>query len=60
MATNPTVRAVLAAAIVAELVGAGVVWAAGAAPQAEIRACIETSTGHLYVPVRAGEPRLPR
>ena len=46
-------RAVVTATI-GTLVGAGAVWAAGAATQAEIRACIETSTGHLFVPGSRG------
>jgi len=41
---------VVVAATVAVLAGAGAVWAAGTRTQAEIRACIETATGHLYLP----------
>ena len=47
---------VVVAATVAVLAGAGAVWAAGTRTQAEIRACIETSTGHLYLPGSRGCP----
>ena len=47
---------VVAAATLPVLAGAGAVWAAGARTQAEIGACIETSTGHLYVPGSRGCP----
>ncbi len=47
---------VVAVATIAVLAGAGAVWAAGARTQAGIRACIEASTGHLYVPGSRGCP----
>ena len=45
---------VAGATTIAALVAAGVVWAAGTATQSEIRACIDASTGHLYVPGSRG------
>ena len=53
MTGRATVRAA-AMATVAALAGAGAVWAAGTAGQAEIRACIDASTGHLFVPGSRG------
>lgn len=46
---------VIASALVASGVGAGAVLALGARTQAEITACVEAVTGHLFLPA-AGRP----
>lgn len=51
-----SVRAIAVATVIAALAGGGAVWAAGAVTQAEIRACVDGSTGHLYVPGSRGCP----
>lgn len=51
-----SIRGAALVGAVAALAGAGAVWAAGAATQAEIRACVDASTGHLYVPGSRGCP----
>jgi hypothetical protein len=47
-------RLVHAAAFVSlgALIGSGVIWAGALTPQAEIRACIDPSDGHLYLAAR--------
>lgn len=56
MSNKRTAMRAAVGATIAVLVSAGAVWAAGARTQAEIRACIDTSTGHLYVPGSRGCP----
>ena len=56
MANLRSIRGAALIGAVAALAGAGAAWAAGAATQAELRACVDASTGHLYVPGSRGCP----